>query len=275
LDDFQASPARLTPTLPSLKVPVATSLIDVCLAILGFAGLMLMATKRAVDTVRPVEPLIELKVAVTSVLPVATLVASPWPLTVATAGFEELQTTDAEISSVLLSLKEPVAVNCLVVPTAIVELAGVTAMDTKVAPVTVSDAVPLTEAEVAVIVVVPVPMLVASPLASTVATELEEDVQVTDGKSWVLPSSKLPTALNCSEVPSAMDWLAGLTEIETRCAGTTVTTVLSVKEPTVAVIVAVPAARVVTSPEPSTAATEAEDEVQVTPLLKSLLEPSV
>lgn len=111
LDDFQARPARLVPTLPSLKVPVATNLIDVCLAILGFTGLMLMATKWAVDTVRPVEPLIEPKVAVTVVLPFAILVASPWPLTVATAGFEELHTTDAEISSVLLSLNEPVALN--------------------------------------------------------------------------------------------------------------------------------------------------------------------
>jgi hypothetical protein len=151
----------------------------------------------------------------------------------------------------------------------------VTATETKLAPVTVSDAVPLTEAEVAVIVLVPVPMLVANPAASTDATELEEDAQVTDGKSWVLPSSKLPTALNCSAVPSAMDWFAGLTEIETRCAGTTVTTVLSVNEPTVAVIVVEPAARVVASPVLSTVATVVEDEVQVTPLLKSLLVPSV
>ena len=236
---------------------------------------MLMETKCAVETVRPVEPLVEPKVAVTVVLPEATLVASPWPLIMATAGLEELQTTDAEISSVLLSLNEPVAVNCLFVPTTIVELAGVTAMETRLAPVTVSDAVPLTEAEVAVIVVVPVPMVVANPVASTVATELEEDVQVTDGKSWVLPSSKLPTALNCSAVPSAMDGFAGLTEIEIRCAGTTVTTVLSVNEPTVAVIVAEPAARVVTSPVLSTVATVGDDEVQVTPLLKSLLVPSV
>ena len=193
----------------------------------------------------------------------------------ATAGFEELQTTEAETSSVLVSLNEPVAVNCLVVPTAIDELAGVTVMDTKLAPVTVSDAVPLTEAEVAVIVVAPVPVLVANPLASTVATELEEDVQVTDGKSWVLPSSKLPTAVNCSAVPSAMDWVTGLTEIETRLAGTTVTTVLSVNEPTVAVIMVEPAARVVTSPLLSTVATVVADELQVTALLKSLSLPSV
>jgi hypothetical protein len=139
------------------------------------------------------------------VSPVTRLVAIPVPLTAAAAGFEEVQTAEAEISCVLLSLNEPVAVNCLVVPTAIVELAGVTVIETKLAPVTVSVAVPLTDPDVAVTVAVPVPTLVAHPVVSTVAIELEDDVQVTAGRSCVLPSSKFPTALNCSPVPSAMD----------------------------------------------------------------------
>jgi hypothetical protein len=49
---------------------------------------------------------------------------------------------------VLLSLNVPVAVNCFAVPTAMLELAGVTAMDTNVAAVTVSDALPVTDPEV-------------------------------------------------------------------------------------------------------------------------------
>jgi len=41
------------------------------------------------------------------------------------------------MSCVLLSLKDPLAVNCFVVPVAIVEFAGVTVIETRVAPVTV------------------------------------------------------------------------------------------------------------------------------------------
>src|SRR5690349_10961683 len=99
----------------------------------------------------------------------------------ATPGLEEPHNTTAVTSSVLLSLKVAVAVNCLVVPTGMLELAGVTAMEVTVAPVTVSAAVPLTEPDVAVMV----------------ATEEEDEDQVTEGNNCVLPSLKLPTALNC------------------------------------------------------------------------------
>jgi hypothetical protein len=67
----------------------------------------------------------------------------------------------------------------------------------------------------------------------------------------------------------------GLTEIETNCAGTTVSVEVSLRPPTVAVIVVEPAAIVVTSPEPLTLATEAVDELQVTPVLRSELDPSL
>lgn len=274
-DDLQLTPARLPPVLPSLKVPVATNLIEVRAAILGFAGVMVIPTRCAVDTVRPVEPLIVPNAAAMVVLPVATLVATPVLPIVAATGFEELQTTDAEISCVLLSLNDPVAVNCLVVPVAIVEFAGVTVSDTRLAPVTVRAAVPLMDPLAAVMVVEPAPVLIASPVESTVATVPDVDDQVTDGNACVLPSSKLPTALNCSVVPSAIDGFAGLTAIEIKCAATTVNTVLSLSEPTVAVIVVEPAARVVVNPDPSTVATEVEDEFQVTPPLKSELVPSL
>jgi len=165
--------------------------------------------------VSPVEPLTDPNVAVIVALPFARPCKVPVLLIVATAGFDELHTTDAETSCVLLSLKVPVATNCLVVPTAIVELAGVTVMDCRVALVTVKDAVPLTEPDVAVIVVVPVPTLVANPFASTVATEVKDDDQDTDGRTWKLPSSNVPVATNCSPVPSPADGVDGLTEIET------------------------------------------------------------
>jgi len=44
LEDFHVTPVKLVPVLPSLKVPVAVSLIDVPFAILGFAGVMLIET---------------------------------------------------------------------------------------------------------------------------------------------------------------------------------------------------------------------------------------
>lgn len=91
----------------------------------------------------------------------------------------------------------------------------------------------------------------------------------------MLPSSKLPTALNCCSVLAAIVWIAGLTEIEIKCAGTTVKVEVSVNDPTVAVIVVWPAATVVSNPELSMVATGVEEDVQVTPLDKSELVPSL
>jgi hypothetical protein len=155
------------------------------------------------------------------------------------------------------------------------ELAGVTAIDTSVAAVTVSDAVPLTDPDVAVIVVVPALTPDASPPELTLATELDNELHVTDVNSCVLPSSKLPTALNCCCVPTAIEFEAGLTEIEVKFAATTVSVEVSVNEPTVAVIVVCPAATVVATPELAIVATEVEEDVHVTPVVRSELEPSL
>jgi hypothetical protein len=58
-------------------------------------------------------------------------------------------------------------------------LAGVTAIETKAALVTVRVVDPLTVPEVAATVVVPVPFPVASPAVEIVATADEEELQVT------------------------------------------------------------------------------------------------
>ena len=58
LEDFQETPLRFVAVLPSLNVPVALNFMEVPRAIRGFAGLMLMETRRAVETVSPVDPLI-------------------------------------------------------------------------------------------------------------------------------------------------------------------------------------------------------------------------
>ena len=53
-DDFQVTPTRFAPELPSLNVHVAVNWMEVRGAILGFAGLMLIPTKCAVETVSAV-----------------------------------------------------------------------------------------------------------------------------------------------------------------------------------------------------------------------------
>jgi hypothetical protein len=207
--------------------------------------------------------------------PVAKAVAVPWALMVAKAGEDEVQTTELVMSCVLASENVPVAVNCFVVCGAMLEFAGVTAMETTVAPVTVNEAVPLTEPDVAVMVTVPVATPVTRPVVSTPATEVVEDDHVTDGKSWVLPSSKLPVAVKSWVVPAAIDATDGVTEIDVRCAATTVKVDVSLKPLMLALIVTWPAATVLTRPEVLMVAIVVSEEFHVTPLLRSALDPSL
>jgi hypothetical protein len=65
-----------------------------------------------------------------TVLPLATPVARPAALTVATLGDLELQATKAVRSAVPPSAKRPVAANCCVLPAAMVGFTGVTVIDT-------------------------------------------------------------------------------------------------------------------------------------------------
>ena len=81
------------------------------------------------------------------------------------------------------------AVNCCVVPFAIDELDGVTAIDTSTAGPTVSVVLPLTAPELALTWEVPSPTPLAMPPAVIVATVALADTQETALVScWVLPS---------------------------------------------------------------------------------------
>ena len=77
----------------------------------------------------------------------------------------------------------PVALNCSVRPLAMLGLAGVTAIDTNVAEVTVRELLPETAPLVAEIVVLPTAAVLASPCEPLalliVATLVLEDAQVT------------------------------------------------------------------------------------------------
>jgi hypothetical protein len=135
---------------------------------LGSAGVIAMDTRVALVTVNVVAPETLPDVAVIVLLPAETEVADPSEfaalLIVATPEFEELQVTAVVRSCVVLSEYIPVAENCCDVPRAILELAGVTEMETRVALVTVKVAVPETLPDVAVIVLLPGATVVADPL---------------------------------------------------------------------------------------------------------------
>lgn len=88
------------------------------------------------------------------------------------------------------------AVNWRVVPILMLELAGVTAIDCSVAAVTLRETVPLTVPEVAVMVTLPLPVLVARPEALMEAMLMSDEDQVTLVSCCVLPSSKMPVAVN-------------------------------------------------------------------------------
>jgi hypothetical protein len=257
---------------------------------LAVPGVTAMETREAAETVSVALPEIEPAVAVMVLTPVARPLALPFvpdPLEiVAAAVLLEVQLTEVVRSWVVLSEKVPVAVNCWLVPLAIVAVFGVTAIETSVAADTASVAVPDMEPDVAVMVVEPV----ASPMArpglpepvEIVATEVVVEVQLTrDVRSCVLPSVYVPTASNCWVVPLAMLVEGGPTEIATRAAAVTTKVVspLMLVAGSVAVMVTLPWAKAETSPWfPAELETEAKDElleVQLTELVISSVLPSV
>jgi hypothetical protein len=81
--------------------------------------------------------------------PLPTAVARPAVLMVATPAADELHVAVLVRFWVLPSLYVPVAVNCCVLPLVIDGFAGVTAMETRVAAVTVRVVLPETAPEVA------------------------------------------------------------------------------------------------------------------------------
>ena len=206
---------------------MAVNCLVVPSAMLGLVGVIAMETSVAGVTVNRVEPGMPPDVAVIVVEPAAAEVARPIEPAVllmpATDVAEEFQVTIVVISCVELSENVPVAVNCLVVPSAMLGLIGVIAMDTSVAEVTVRTVDPDTSPDVAVMVVEPEDAEVARPLVPAVllmaATAVAEEFQVTVVViSCVVLSENVPVAVNCCIVLRAMLGLAGVIAIETSVA---------------------------------------------------------
>ena len=216
-------------------------------------------------TVRVVLPEIAaVEVAVMVAVPATTAVARPLLSIVATDVFEEFQVTCVVISWVDPSEKVPAAANCWVNSMGTLGLAGVTAMEERVAEFTVSVVLPeIAVVEVAVMVAVPATTAVARPLLLTVATEVSDEFQVTCVViSWVDPSEKVSAAANCWVTPPGILGLAGVTDMDDKVA--TVRVALPEIVPEVAVMVAVPAATAVARPLLLTVAIAVSDEFQVT-----------
>jgi hypothetical protein len=184
--------------LLSLKVPVAVNCCVAPLVMLGLAGVTAMDCNVAAVTVRTVLPVTPFNVPEIDEVPTPTPVAKPATVIVAVDEVAEAQVTLPVRFCVLLSLNVPVAVNCRVAPLVIDGLAGVTAMDCRVAAVTVRTVLPVTPFNVAEMEEVPTPAPVARPAAVIVATDGVAEVQVTlPVRFCVVLSVNVPVAVNC------------------------------------------------------------------------------
>jgi hypothetical protein len=177
-------------------------------------------------------------------------------LTVATPGGDTVQATVFVMFWVLPSVKVPVAVSCCVVPLGTVGADGVTAIETRAAEAIVSRSLPAMELELAVMVAVPVACVWTKPVLLTVATPGGDTVQATVFVMfWVLPSVKVPVAVSCCVVPLGTVGADGVTAIETRAAGDTVSAVELLTDPLAAAIVVAPTSSLSASPEVEMVAT--------------------
>lgn len=227
------------------------------------------------------------KVAVIVVVPAATDVANPLEvlalLMVATPKAEEVHVAWVVRSWAVASEYVPIAVNCCRVPCAIDEFEGVTVIDRSVAGVTVRTVFPEIIPTDAEMVVVPADTEVARPsepeaLLMVARFVLDEAHATSAVKSCVEASENVPMAVNCSELPTAIEGVAGVTSIDSNIASVTVNKVSEVTRPKVAVTVDVPTSSDVANPfDPETLLTVAmfvSEDDQVTSAVRSCVVPS-
>ena len=118
---------------------------------------------------------------------------------------------------------------------------------------TVRVVLPDTAPKVALMLVLPATTEVAKPLEPAaleiVAIVLSDEAQVTeDVRFCVDPSEKVPVAINCWVVSTAMLGFAGVTAIETKTALVTIKVVLPDTAPKVALMLVLPGATEVAKP---------------------------
>jgi hypothetical protein len=283
VEEDQVTLAVRTWVDPSVYVPVAVNCTVSPLGTDCAVGVTAIETSWAAVTV---------SVAVAKmadVASVALIVEEPTPVevarpfdpavfdTCATAEFDASQATVPVRSRLVASLYVPVAVNSCFAPSAMEGVGGVIASDIRRAAVTVKAVLDESPdpGSVAEMVVVPRPAVEASPLAAPVVDteamlENDDDQFTIEVMSCVVASVYVPVAVNCCFVPRGTDGRSGVIAIDASCAELTVTTVLPAipVAGSVAVIVAVPGATLVTSPL-ETVATGGVEVVQVTEDVRS------
>lgn len=183
-------------------------------------------------------------------LPTPAPVANPPVLIIATLGALEIQLTWLVRFTVLASVYVPVAVNWSVVPFAIESLTVVMLIDCSNAAVTVKEQVfDVTPPMLAVMTALPMPCAVAKPAGVIATIAGEAEIQLT----WlvilaVLLSLYVPVAVNCPVTPFGREVFGVLMAMDFNIAAVTVTVVVPLTDPKVAVTVELPAALPVTSP---------------------------
>src|SRR5437773_1992068 len=242
--------------LPLASRGVAVSCTVCPIATVPELGVTVTAATGATVTVTLAVPLCPSLVAVIVIgPPAATPLTSPLPFTLAIALLLACQVMTRPVNGFPFA-SLGVAVSCNVLPTATLPDAGVTVTEATGTGVTVMDAVPLWPSLVAVIVAEPATFAVTSPVPFTVATGVLLLDHVTVRPVNRLPFASLSVAVSCWVCPACTLAAAGLTVTE--ATGTPVTVMLAVPllPSLVAVIVAEPPAPAVTSPPPSTVATD-------------------
>lgn len=120
--------------------------------------------------------------------------------------------------------------------------------ETRFAALTVISELPLLPPKLPVIVLLPMFLAVARPLTVIETTAVEDCHCVTFVMSCLLPSEKLPIAVNCCASPSATVGLTGVMAMAVADAELTVRVVLPLIEPSVAVTVVLPEDTAVAKP---------------------------
>lgn len=161
---------------------------------------------------------------------------------------------------------------------AIEELTALTVIDCSTAGVTLSaTALEVTPFWVAVMLVEPMPMAVASPVALIVAAAAFDDVQLTElVRFCVLPSLKIPVAVNWLVVPLAIEFAGAVMLIDCRVAAVIVSTIAFEVMPfVVAVMLLDPVDIPVARPPAVMLAAAVFEEPQATELVKFCVLPSL
>jgi hypothetical protein len=194
LDDVQTAESVISCVVPSESEPMAVNCCLLPAGMLVVVGETEIETRVAAVTVScaaGVEVTPENK-AVMSVVPVpfdSTSPNEPEALpTVATDGDDELQSEKVVRFWVDPPVSVPTAINCREVPSAMLALAGVTAID--VTAEDVSDVVPVTVSRSAVIIIEPVveDTVLARPVTEMVTIAASDELQVTNEvRSCVAP----------------------------------------------------------------------------------------